>query len=55
MDLELNISKTKVFWPFIDPCIFQEQLFPYNNGKPQAGVKFLREALRIDARFIENF
>ena len=55
MGVELNISKTKVFWPTVDPRISKDGLFPWDIGRPHIGSKLFGGAISMNVGFIEDF
>nr|GEV42444.1 putative reverse transcriptase domain-containing protein [Tanacetum cinerariifolium] len=54
LGLELNIKKTKIFWPSCNGMKLREGLFPVNIRRPSSGVKLLRRAISRDANFISG-
>ncbi|XP_052626824.1 uncharacterized protein LOC128133428 [Lactuca sativa] len=57
LGLELNIKKTKIFWPSCDGRKLRADLFPTGIGRPSLGVKLLGGgggAISRDAGFISG-
>ncbi|GKF76422.1 hypothetical protein Tco_0225866, partial [Tanacetum coccineum] len=54
LGLELNIKKTKVFWPSCNGVKVKEGLFPRDIGRPTLDVKLLGGAVSRDAGFISS-
>nr|GEV54958.1 hypothetical protein [Tanacetum cinerariifolium] len=54
LGLELNIKKTKMFWPSCNGMKLREGLFPVNIRRPSSGVKLLGGAVSRDAYFISG-
>nr|GEY58832.1 reverse transcriptase domain-containing protein [Tanacetum cinerariifolium] len=52
--LELNIKKTKIFWPLCNGMKLHEDLFPVDIQRPSSGVKLLRGAVKRDINFISG-
>nr|GEV06062.1 reverse transcriptase domain-containing protein [Tanacetum cinerariifolium] len=49
LGLELNIKKTKIFWPLCNGMKLREGLFPIDIRRPSSGVKLLRGTVSRDA------
>ncbi|GJR43992.1 putative reverse transcriptase domain-containing protein [Tanacetum coccineum] len=54
LGLELNIKKTKIFWPSCNGTKLREGLFHVNIQRPSLSVKLLRGAVSSDADFISG-
>jgi hypothetical protein len=54
LNLDLNIRKTKIFWPSCDGTNLCEGLFPSNIGRPLCRVKLLGGTVSRDRGFIEE-
>ncbi|GKC56996.1 putative reverse transcriptase domain-containing protein [Tanacetum coccineum] len=54
LGLELNIKKTKIFWPSCNGMKLRKGLFPVDIRRPSSGVKLLRGAVSRDADFISG-
>ncbi|XP_026399180.1 uncharacterized protein LOC113295035 [Papaver somniferum] len=52
--LHLNIKKTEVFWPSIDPKSTVDGIFPTDIGRPSNGVKILGGPVSLDLNFISD-
>ncbi|XP_026400006.1 uncharacterized protein LOC113295887 [Papaver somniferum] len=52
--LHLNISKTEIFWPSVDPRRDMIGVFPTNISKPTRGVKILGGPVSMDLQFCSN-
>lgn len=50
--LHLNVKKTEVFWPSIDPRSTADGVFPADIGRPSNGVKLLGGPVSLDLNFI---
>ncbi|XP_026397562.1 uncharacterized protein LOC113292985 isoform X2 [Papaver somniferum] len=49
--LHVNVTKTEVFWPSLDPRRDLEGVFPVNIGKPSRGVKLLWGPVSLDMQY----
>ncbi|GJS29937.1 putative reverse transcriptase domain-containing protein [Tanacetum coccineum] len=54
LGLELNIKKTKIFWPSCNGVKLREGLFPVDIRRPYLGVKLLGGAVSRDTYFISG-
>ncbi|GJV15798.1 putative reverse transcriptase domain-containing protein [Tanacetum coccineum] len=54
LGLELNIKKTKIFWPSCNGVKLHEGLFPVDIRRPSLGVKLLGRAVSRDTNFISG-
>ncbi|GJV85835.1 hypothetical protein Tco_1525733 [Tanacetum coccineum] len=54
LGLELNIKKTKIFWPSCNGMKLLEGLFPVDIWRPSSGVKFLGGAVSRYEDFISG-
>ncbi|GJV68014.1 putative reverse transcriptase domain-containing protein [Tanacetum coccineum] len=54
LGLELNIKKTKIFWPSCNGIKLREGLFPVDIRRPSLGVKILGGAVSRDTNFISG-
>ncbi|GJS86280.1 hypothetical protein Tco_0752821 [Tanacetum coccineum] len=54
LGLELNIKKTKIFWPSCNGMKLREGLFPVDIQRPSSGVKLLGGAVSKDKNFISG-
>nr|GEW14714.1 putative reverse transcriptase domain-containing protein [Tanacetum cinerariifolium] len=54
LGLELNIKKTKVFWPSCNGVKVKDGLFPRDIGRPTLGMKLLGGAVIQDTGFISS-
>ncbi|GJU92464.1 putative reverse transcriptase domain-containing protein [Tanacetum coccineum] len=54
LGLELNIKKTKIFWPSCNGMKLRESLFPIDIQRPSLGVKLLGGAVSKDTYFISG-
>ncbi|GJR17450.1 putative reverse transcriptase domain-containing protein [Tanacetum coccineum] len=54
LGLELNIKKTKIFWPSCNGMKLREGLFPVDIRRPSSGLKLLGGAISKDADFISG-
>ncbi|KAL7586081.1 hypothetical protein Lser_V15G36198 [Lactuca serriola] len=54
LSLQLNIKKTKLFWPSYDGRKLRKGLFPVGIGRLPLGVKLLAGAVSRDASFISS-
>ncbi|XP_026451691.1 uncharacterized protein LOC113352022 [Papaver somniferum] len=52
--LHLNVKKTEVFWPSIDPRSTDDGVFPLDIGRPSNGVKLLGGLVSLDLNFISD-
>ncbi|GKD69609.1 hypothetical protein Tco_1323699, partial [Tanacetum coccineum] len=54
LGLELNIKKTKIFWPSCNGMKLREGLFTVDIQRPSSGVKLLGGAVSRDTNFISG-
>ncbi|GKE06067.1 hypothetical protein Tco_1398085, partial [Tanacetum coccineum] len=54
LGLELNMNKTKIFWPSCNGMKLRKGLFPIDIQRPSLGVKLLGGAVSRDADFISG-
>ncbi|GJT54578.1 hypothetical protein Tco_0989632, partial [Tanacetum coccineum] len=54
LGLELNIKKTKIFWPSCNGMKLHKGLFPVDIRRPSSGLKLLGGAISRDADFISG-
>nr|GEV09763.1 putative reverse transcriptase domain-containing protein [Tanacetum cinerariifolium] len=54
LGLELNIKKTKIFWPSYNGMMLREGLFPVDIRRPSSGVKLLGGSVSRDVDFISG-
>ncbi|XP_026459935.1 uncharacterized protein LOC113360664 [Papaver somniferum] len=52
--LHLNVKKTEVFWPSIDPRSTADGVFPRDIGRPTNGVELLGGPVSLDLNFISD-
>lgn len=52
--MHLNINKTEVFWPSIDPRSTGDGVFPTDIGRPSNGVKLLGGPVSLDLNFVSD-